>query len=440
MFTKKTIRDIDLQGKRILMRAEYDVPLGADGRITNDYRIKGSLPTINYLLEQGCSIVILAHLGRPGGIEDPKLSLKTVAVRLGELMSREVQYVNECVGPEVSQATEHIQPGQIILLENTRFHPEEERNDRAFAEKIKTDTHAEIFVQECFGVAHRAHASIEAIAHLLPSVAGFLLEQEVDTITRVMESPERPLMTIIGGAKVSDKIEILEKFIEIADCVTVVGAMANTFLLARGVDIGRSLVENDALDTARALLEKVEQKQSEKQFSFFLPMDVVVSTAVDGSAPTRIVDLNTLAFADIEAYPKVPTSESHTIANEESILDIGPLSAYRIAGLATMARTVIWNGTAGVTETKGANGTADPFAHGSRIILEALEGMGSGNVLKPFTLVGGGDTVGYVMDNAQKDPETGHPTKLDHVSTGGGASLELMAGHVLPGVEALLDR
>ncbi len=438
MFTKKTVKDIDLQGKRVLMRAEYDVPLDDGGRISNDYRIKTSLPTIQYLLEQGCSIVIMAHLGRPEGVADPKLSLAPVATRLGELLGREVQFVHDCIGSEVSQATEKIQPGQIILLENTRFHPEEEKNDSAFAEKLKNDSHAEIFAQECFGVAHRAHASVEAIAHLLPSVAGFLLEQEVDTITRVMQSPERPLMSVIGGAKVSDKIEILKRLVDISDCVVVVGAMANTFLMATGIAVGKSLVEKDAVDTAHSILEKVEQKQSQTPFTFLLPQDLIVSANVDGSVPTRIVDLSSQTYADVEAYPKLPSPESHIVGSEEAIFDIGPTFANRIAGLAMMAKTVIWNGTAGVTETKGINSAADPFAHGTETILESLQGVR--NALKPFTLVGGGDTVGYVMSHAEIDPDSGKPTRLNHVSTGGGASLELMAGHTLPGVEALLDK
>ena len=268
----------------------------------------------------------------------------------------------------------------------------------------------------------------------LVEILGFLLEKEVDTITDAMESPDRPLAVVIGGAKISDKIELLDIFVERADYVAVVGAMANTFLLAEGIEVGSSLVEREALGTAKQVLEKAQARMQKEHFTFYLPHDVVVAKKVDNTLPTRVVDITSHTWADIAAYPKQPDKAAYTIAPDEWILDIGPITAGSIAGALKLAHTAVWNGTAGVTETKGLHGAADPYAHGTKIIAESLVGERAGEKDRPFTVVGGGDTVGFV------ESVSGLRERLDHVSTGGGASLELMAGKKLPGVEALLDK
>jgi phosphoglycerate kinase len=428
VFTKKTIKDIDLQGKRVLLRADYNVPVSDNGVITDGYRIQQSLPTIQYLLQQNVKLVICSHLGRPAGKPDPKFSLFPVAKRLKELLGRDVEFVQDCIGERVDKAAGNLQAGQILLLENLRFHPEEEKNDDNFAAQLAKV--ADIFVQDGFGVVHRAHASTDAITHHLPSVAGLLLEKEVDTITNVMANPKRPLMAVIGGAKIADKIDVLNKLIEIADFVVIGGAMANTFLQAEGVQIAKSKVDADDEPLAKDILEKAKAKSKAQPFVFYLPQDGVVATSLDKTATTRIVDWSADVIADIESYPKLPPESSRQIAADEMILDIGPFSGAFVAGGMQLANTVVWNGTMGVTETVGLQGPVGPFAHGTELIVEGMLGQ-FGH--RPFSLVGGGDTVGYV--EARK--LTG---SFDHVSTGGGASLELMAGRTLPGVAALLDK
>jgi phosphoglycerate kinase len=419
------------------VRVDYNVPAGEDGSITDDYRIKQSLPTLHYLLERGCSLVLMSHRGRPESLEtyDPKTSTRPVAGRLAELLEREVHYVDSCVGESVRTACEGLQAGQVVMLENIRYHDEEEQNSDDFARQILSDCGVSLFVQDAFGVVHRAHTSLDAIARQdIEAVAGLLLEREVDTITNVMHQPERPLMVIVGGAKISDKIEILHKFVEIADYVAVVGALANTFLLAHDISVGESLAEPDDVQTARDILHKAHEKAKMSNFTFFVPRDVVVSTKMDGTAPTRIVDLTHNTWADIEAYPKKPSDSAFTIADDEKILDIGPFSASYIAGATKLAGTVIWNGTCGVTETKGLAGAHDPFSHGTKIIVEGMAGEVPGQINHPFVVVGGGDTVGYV------ESQDGLRERLGHVSTGGGASLELMSGKELPGVAVLGDK
>ena len=426
-FAKKTIRDINLKGKRVLLRADYNVPIEND-KITDDYRIKQSLPTIQYLLKHQASVIICSHLGRPEGRPDKSASLAPVAERLEKLMGHKVQFLNDCVGPEVETRAKSLEPGDILLLENLRFHPEEEQNDAAFAKKLASL--ADIFVQDGFGVVHRAHASTEAVTKYLPSVAGLLLEKEVDTITTVMEKPARPLMAVIGGAKISDKIEILKRFIDIADFVAVGGAMANTFLLAEGIKTGKSLVDKDDIPLARHIMELAQAKAKKQPFIFYLPQDGVVATKIDSSAKTRIVDWSAHVIAEIENYPKTPPPESGVLESDELVLDIGPFSAAFIAGAMQLTNTVVWNGTMGVTETPSLRGPVGPYAHGTEQIVEAILGQ-FGH--RPFSLVGGGDTVGYVESQGQI-------SLFNHVSTGGGASLELMSGRKLPGVEALENR
>jgi len=428
-FNKKTIRDIDLHGKTVLLRADYNVPLSSAGKITDDYRIKQSLPTINYLFDQDVKLIICSHLGRPSGPQDKSCSLKPVAERLRQLIKpHQVQFVSDCIGPEVIEAAKSLQPKQVLLLENLRFHPEEEKDDPEFAKQLASL--AEVFVQDGFGVVHRAHASTDAITKYLPSVSGLLLEKEVDTITNVMDNPKRPLLAIIGGAKISDKIEVLNRLIDIADFVAIGGAMANTFLSAEGIDVAKSVVDKDGIPLAKSLIEKAHTKSRNQPFVFYLPEDGVVATKLDKLAHTRVVDWSGSVSADIENYPKPPPERDRHLLVDDKILDIGPQSSAFIAGAIQLANTVVWNGTMGVTEVPGIHGPIGPFANGTEIIIEAMLGK-FGH--RPFSLVGGGDTVGYVE---QRDLVA----DFDHVSTGGGASLELMAGRTLPGVAALIDK
>jgi phosphoglycerate kinase len=427
MFTKQTIRDVELEGKTVLLRADYNVPL-EDGKITDDYRLEQSLPTVRYLLEKGAKLIICSHLGRPSGPDDVANSLFPVAKRLKELLGKDVEFVPDCIGERAEKAAKNLHSGQILLLENLRFHPEEEKNDEAFAKQLASL--ANVFVQDGFGVVHRAHASTDAITRYLPSVAGLLLEKEVDTITSVMLQPERPLMAIIGGAKIADKIDILHRFLEIADFVAIGGAMANTFLAAGGMEVGESLYDKDELPVAKDIMKKAEAEAKKRRFIFAIPRDGVVAHKIDKAAPTRIVDWSAHVIADIENYPKRVPAAASRIHAHESILDIGPFSGSFIAGGIQLANTVVWNGTMGVTETEGLQGPVGPYSHGTDLVIEGLLGdFGH----KPFTVVGGGDTVGYVANR-------GLISAFGHVSTGGGASLELMAGRKLPGVEALQDK
>ena len=428
-FNKQTIRDIDVGGKTVLVRADYNVPLSSTGKITDDYRIKQSLPTIKYLLEKKAKVIIISHLGRPDGKIDKKFSLRPVADELRHLLApNEVKFVHDCVGNDVKESASKIKNGEVLLLENLRFHKEEEDDDDIFAKQLAEL--ADIFVQDGFGVVHRAHASTVAITKFIPSVSGLLLEKEVDTITNVMEIPKRPLVTIIGGAKIADKIELINRFIEISDFVSIGGAMANTFLKAINLDIGHSVYDKGEINLAKDILDKAHEKSTKQPFTFFLPQDAVVAKNISSLSKTRIVDWSSHVVADIENYPKKPSVDNFKIEADEMILDIGPFSSSFIAGAMQLAGTVIWNGTMGVTETPGLHGPVGPFARGTEIIVESMLGE-FGN--RPFSLVGGGDTVGYLESRKIID-------SFDHVSTGGGASLELMAGRKLPGVEALMDK
>ena len=427
MFTKKTIYDIDLQDKRVLLRADYNVPM-ENGRITGDFRITQSVPTIQALLEKNVKLVICSHLGRPDGKPSSEFSLKPVAKRLSELLGQDVQFVDDCVGPEVEKAVAQLQPRQVLLLENLRFHPEEEKNDDAFAAELAKS--GEVFVQDGFGVVHRAHASTDAITRHLPSVSGLLLQKEVDTITNVMSDPRRPLASIVGGAKIADKIEVLNKLIEMSDFVAIGGAMANTFLVAKGQKIGKSKYDEGELDMARDVMAKAEEKSKHARFVFYLPEDGVVAKSVDKTAQTRLVDWGAALISEVQSYPKPPAPEASKVADDEMILDVGPFSSAFIAGGVQLAATVVWNGTFGVTETPAISGPVGPFAHSTEVLIEALTGEYGA---KPFTLVGGGDTTSYIEQRRLTD-------KFNHVSTGGGASLELMAGRALPGVEALQNK
>jgi 3-phosphoglycerate kinase len=427
-FNKQTIKDINLAGKRVLLRADYNVP-----DIESDYRIRQSIPTIEHILKQKPKLlVIISHLGRPKGL-NRQLSLQPIARHLSRLLGRRVYFVNDCIGDETKDTIGRLKDGDILIMENLRFHDGEEKNSPEFAKALIDATGAEVFVQDGFGVVHRAHASTAAITKLLPSVAGLLLQKDIEAVTKVMKNSERPLVAVIGGAKISDKLEIMNRLVELADCVAVGGAMANNFLKIKGYSIGKSLYDKDDLKLAKEVLSKAEAKARKQAFNILLPVDVVVSTSVEGRAPTRVVDLASHTISDIEAYPKIPRPKSYTVGQNEAICDIGPVSAARIAGIIDLAKTVIWNGTLGVTETRGIAGTHAPFAHGTSMVARAMTGPHNQHPNKPYSFVGGGDTAGYVESARLIDD-------FDHVSTGGGASLELMAGKKLPGIEALLDK
>lgn len=427
-FWKKTVKEYDLHGKRVLVRADYNVPIDEAGNITDDYRITQSLETLQYLLEQACSIVIVSHLGRPKDEHDTKYSLEPVAKRLAETFNREVKFASDCVGEDAKQKVSELQPGDILLLENLRFHKEEKANDDGFAKQLAK--HGDVFVQDGFGVVHRAHASTDAITRHLPSVAGLLLEREAGTIVDAMAEPDRPLMAIIGGAKVSDKIAVLRRFVEHADVVAIGGAMANVFLQAKGIPTGNSKTNPEDLPLAREIMETAAQRSRESDFIFYLPQDAVVASEITPRAKTRIVDWGSHVFADIEAYPSKPDHSAIEMSEDDMILDIGPYSGAFLAGAMQLCKTVIWNGAMGVTEIKGLQGPVGPFSHGSDTVVRACGGE-LGN--RPHSIVGGGDTVGYLQSTNALD-------HFSHVSTGGGASLELMAGSSLPGIESLLDK
>lgn len=427
-FTKKTVKDIDLKQKTVLVRVDYNVPLDEQGAITSDYRIQKSLPTIKYLIEQGCKVILCSHLGRPEGVPNEALSLKPCAERLSQLLGQPVAFATDCVGEAAETAAHALKDGEVLLLENVRFHPEEEANDEQFARAMASL--ADVFVQDAFGVVHHGAVSVSEIPKYIPAVAGLLVAHEVDTISTVMEAPERPLMAVIGGSKIKDKIAILHRLIDKADIVAVGGAMANTFLLAEGIAIGKSKADAEEVPLAKEIIAKAKAKAAKQKFVFYLPQDAVVATSVDPQAKTRIVDWDAHVIASIEDYPKQPTREKSLVADNELILDVGPFSGAFIAGAMQLASTVIWNGSLGVTEVTGTQGPVGPFAHGTETLVEAMLGeFGS----KPFTVLGGGDTVAYVEDRQLTD-------RFNHVSTGGGASMELMSGNILPGVAALQDK
>jgi 3-phosphoglycerate kinase len=424
-FSKKTLRDLKLANKTVLVRVDYNVPL-KNGRIQDNYRIQASVPTIQYLLRQKCRVILISHLGRPQGQPDKKLSLRPAGKQLAKLLGKPVQFAPDCVGEAAQAAVAALRPGQVLLLENLRFHKAEEKNNLKFARELAS--HAELFVQEGFGVVHRAHASTDAITRFLPSVAGFLLEQEVATITSAMENPAQPFVALIGGAKVADKIELLEKFVKKVDVLAIGGAIANTFLKAEGYEIGASVYEPEMVSEATRILHMA----LDNKVKIILPDDVVVSRAIDRPVGVRLVDWGTFGL-DIHHYPKygkaIP-SKAHTVGAKEYILDVGPATANAIWGVLQTAQTIVWNGTLGLAEV-------EPFDHSSAAIEDELPYLQKVQTL----IIGGGDTVSFVRSRWTHGSKPGD--KLGHkalISTGGGAGLELMAGKKLPGVEKLLDK
>ena len=395
---KKTIRDIDPRHKRLLVRVDFNVPL-KDGAVADDTRIRAALPTIQYLVERGGEVILCSHLGRPKGGPDPKFSLLPAAQRLSELLGQPVPLVGDCVGPIAEGAAAEMRPGDVILLENVRFHPEEEKNDPAFAHKLSVL--ADLYVNDAFGSAHRAHASTEGVAHLLPAVAGFLMEKEIEYLGQAIENPKHPYIAILGGAKISDKIGVIENLLTKADRVLIGGGMANTFLKAQGVAVGDSLVEDASLDTARALLAKAGGK-------LVLPLDLVLGDKFDAGAQVRTVAVGEgLALAG-----GVPAGWR--------ILDIGPRTVEAFGAALQGAALVVWNGPMGVFEFPA-------FAQGTNAVARLVAECGA------TSIIGGGESVSAVE-------QAGLAGKMSHISTGGGASLEMLEGKVLPGVAALQDK
>ncbi len=395
---KKTIRDINVAGKRALVRVDFNVPLDADQRITDDTRIRAALPTIEYLLDHGAAVVLMSHLGRPDGKVVDKLRMTPVAARLSELLHRPVQVAADSIGPQVEEQARALQPGQVLLLENLRFHKEEEKNDATYARQLAAL--GDLYVNDAFGTAHRAHASTEGVTHFLPGVAGFLMEKEINFLGAALENPRRPFVAVIGGAKVSDKIAVLERLITLADTILIGGGMANTFLKAEGNEIGDSLYEEGKLDVARNLLAQARQRG----IGFLLPVDVVIADRFAADANHKVVASN-----------QVPAGWR--------ILDIGPATLDQFRTALAGAQTIVWNGTVGVAEMPA-------FARGTNALIEILAERTRAGAT---TIIGGGDSAAAVEQaNAAE--------KMTHVSTGGGASLEFLEGRTLPGVAALQDR
>jgi phosphoglycerate kinase len=387
---KKTLRDLEVQGKRVLVRVDFNVPM-QDGQITDDRRIRESLPTIQYLLERGAKVILMSHLGRPKGKPDPQYSLRPVAERLSELLGRPVRFLEDCVGEAVEQAVQAMAPGEVVLLENLRFHPEEEANDDGFARALARL--GDLYVNDAFGSAHRAHASTEGIAHYLPAVAGFLMEKELRYLGSVLTQPERPFVAILGGAKVHDKIGVIQNLLPKVDRLLIGGGMAFTFLKAQGYEIGRSLLDSDSLEFARRVLQEAGQK-------IVLPVDVVVAPSPEAETQAQVVPVD-------------------QIPPDQMGLDIGPQTVARFREIVRSARTIVWNGPLGLFERAA-------FAEGTRGVLQAVAESGATSIL------GGGDT-------AAAAEQLGFADRITHISTGGGAALEFLEGRTLPGVAVLMD-
>jgi phosphoglycerate kinase len=393
---KKTVEDVEVKGKRVLLRVDFNVPLGINtGTISDDSRIRASLPTIKYLVDHKAKVIICSHLGRPEGKIVESLRMAPAAQSLSQLAGLPVSTASDCVGPEAESKVRKLQEGDILVLENLRFHPEEEENDAGFARKLAGL--ADIYVNDAFGTAHRAHASTVGVAKYLPAVAGLLMNKELRVMEKLLHDPERPWACLIGGAKVSDKIELLQNMLKSVDMLLVGGGMAATFLTAQGYGVGHSLVEDDKLDLARKLLREAE----EWKVPFLLPIDVVVAVEIKAGASTRVV----------------PTA---SIPTGSHIVDIGPKSIALFQNELNKCRTVMWNGPMGIYEMP-------QFAQGTRAIASFLSTLGA------TTIIGGGSSVEVVQ-------EMGLTGQMTHVSTGGGASLRFLEGATLPGVEVLLDR
>ena len=385
-----TIRDYDFSGKRVVIRVDFNVPL-KDGVVTDDTRIKSALPTINYLLDHGASLVVMTHLGRPKGKKNPEFSLKPVAKKFAEDLGRDVQLADDVIGPEVEAQVKALKPGQVLLLENVRFYAEEEANDPAFAKKLAS--YGDVYVNDAFGTAHRAHASTEGIAHYLPAYAGFLIEKEVKFMAPLLENPARPFVVIIGGSKVSSKISVLESMLKTADTMIIGGGMAYTFKKVLGFKIGQSIFEPDYVDVAKKFLEDAKKKG----VKVILPVDNLCGDSFDEHPPVSLYEGD--------------------LPDDQQGMDIGPKTIELIRQALKGAKSVVWNGPMGVFEF-------DEFAHGTEEVAKMLAESDA------TTVVGGGDSVAAVN-------KFNLASKISHVSTGGGASLEFLEGKVLPGIKAL---
>ncbi len=388
---KKTVKDIDLKGKRVFMRVDFNVPM-AEGKVTDDKRIKAALPTIKYVLEQGASVLLASHLGRPKGGPDPEFSLKAAAEVLAGHLGKPVKMAPDCVGPEVEKIAAALKPGDVVMLENTRFHAGEEKNDLELAKQMAAL--AEIYVNDAFGSAHRAHSSTEGIARFLPAVSGFLMEQELEYLGRAVANPEHPYVAILGGAKISDKILVVETLLSKCDKLIIGGGMANTFLAAQGLNMQDSLVEATSLETAKAILAKSGSK-------LVLPVDAVIADKFDAEAQSQVVDVD-----------KIPAGWR--------MLDVGPKTLELYKQTLAGAKLVVWNGPVGVFEFP-------KFAEGTFALAKLLAESGA------ITVIGGGDSASAVK-------KAGVAKQMTHVSTGGGASLEFLEGKELPGVAALNNK
>lgn len=391
---KMTVRDVPLKGKRVLVLVDFNVPQDESGRITDDTRIRAALPTIRYILDQGGRALLVSHLGRPKG-KDLKYTLKPVATRLSELLGKPVRFVEDTVGPVAEEASRQLKDGEVALLENVRFYPEEEKNNPDFARQLANL--ADVYVNDAFGSAHRAHASTAGVAAYLPAVAGFLMEKEVGTMGQALENPERPFVAILGGKKVADKIAVIENLLGKVDALLIGGAMAYTFIKARGGEIGSSILDAEHLDFAKQMEERARQRG----VKLLLPVDVVATTEIRADAPRQVVPAD-----------QIPAGWEGA--------DIGPATQQLFAQEIAKARTVIWNGPMGVFEVA-------PLAEGTRAVAQAVAACPG------TTIIGGGDSAAAIT-------EMGFADKMTHVSTGGGASLEFLEGKTLPGVAALNDK
>jgi len=388
---KKTVRDIDIKGKRVLMRVDFNVPM-QDGKVTDDKRIRASLPTIKYVLNQGVSLILMSHLGRPKGGPDPEFSLRPAADVLSSLLGIPVKMAPAPVGPEVEKMAKELRPGEVLMLENTRFHPGEEKNDLDLARQWAAL--ADVYVNDAFGSAHRAHASTEGVARFLPAVSGFLMEQELEYLGRAVSNPEHPYVAILGGAKISDKISVVETLLSKADKLIIGGGMANTFLAAKGYNMQDSLLETASIEKAKSIMDKSGDK-------LLLPVDAVIADKFDAEANRQVVDVD-----------KIPLGWR--------MMDIGPKSVETFRDTLRSAKLIVWNGPMGVFEMS-------KFAEGTFAIAKILADSGA------TTVIGGGDSASAVK-------KAGVAKKMTHVSTGGGASLEFLEGKELPGVAALMDK
>ena len=392
---KQTVYDIQPKGKKVYIRGDYNVPHDKEGHILDDRRIRATIPTLRYFLDGGASLVIASHMGRPKGEVKPELSLAPVAQRLSELLQQPVEFASDCIGEEAAEKKQALQPGQVLLLENLRFHKEEEKNDPAFAKELVAGCDAA--VNDAFGVSHRTHASVAGVGKLMPMVAGLLLKKEIDFLDGVIEKPERPFAAIIGGAKISDKIQVIANLMEKADVILIGGGMANTFVAAQGYDMGQSLQDKDRFDLAKNLMQKAHDMGSE----IMLPVDFMAADAFSETANTKV--LSKEEFSD-----------------PWMALDIGPKTIQLYVETLKKMKTVVWNGPMGVFEMK-------PFAKGTYTIAEAMADLDA------TTVIGGGESASVV-------DQLGIGDKFSHVSTGGGASLEMLEGMVLPGVAILADK